>query len=193
MIRKIIKFVERPFIEILLIFVITCFAFVVYVTYQQASRMGANEPQRSIVMDIAADLQNGKNLKDYTAGYIDISNNMAPFVIIYDKYGKVVAGNGYLDNAVPQVPIGVLATSDNHKENSVTWQPKTGVRIASVTVRSGDYYIMGGRSLFVVENHIETLGKWIISIWAITIIMILFFYRLLKNYSKLKLKINTNI
>ena len=121
MIRKIIKFVERPFIEILLIFVITCFAFVVYVTYQQASRMGANEPQRSIVMDIAADLQNGKNLKDYTAGYIDISNNMAPFVIIYDKYGKVVAGNGYLDNAVPQVPIGVLATSDNHKENSVTW------------------------------------------------------------------------
>lgn len=39
----------------------------------------------------------------------------------------------------------------------MTWEPQSGVRIASVTVAAKDYYVLSGRSLTEVEkNESET-------------------------------------
>jgi hypothetical protein len=101
---------------------------------------------------------------------------MAPFIIIYDQYGEVVAGNGYLDNQIPKVPIGVLSATKNHQLNQVTWEPKSGVRIASVSRQEGNYYVLGGRSLEDTEHYIKWFGQWVLGIWVITLILIVTAY-----------------
>jgi hypothetical protein len=111
-----------------------------------------------------------------------MATNMAPFIIIYDKYGKVVAGNGYLNNSIPQVPIGVLAATEGHKINPVTWEPANKVRIASVSVQGGNnYYVLGGRSLFTVEAEIHSFTQWLFGIWAICLALIYASYRFMRR------------
>ena len=145
---------------------------------QQSWRQGANLPQDAMAHAVASDLLSGKKPSDVTQGYIDMSNNLAPFVIIYDQFGKVVSGNGYLDNSVPQVPIGVLAASKGGKTNKVTWQPNSTVRIASVSVQSGNYYVLGGRSLKDVEHKIAMMGRIILAAWAASLVLMVLVYKL---------------
>jgi len=90
---------------------VTVFAGVIYITMQQSWRMAADLPQQSMAADAARDVSQGRSPQEITVGYIDMSQSAAPFLIIYDQFGQVVAGNGYLDNEVPQVPIGVLSSS----------------------------------------------------------------------------------
>lgn len=164
-----------------LIVIATFVLAVILVVGQQAYRLGANEPQRSMAQDIVMELDRGRKPTELLNGQVDISGNMAPFIIIYDKYGKVVAGNGYLDGSIPQVPIGVLAASQGHKVNAVTWQPKDKVRIASVSVEANNYYVLGGRSLFVIEKKINSFMRWIAVLWLIKVIVLIALYKLFSN------------
>jgi hypothetical protein len=159
-----------------------------YIVVQQTLRLAANEPQGSMARDVGRDLSQGKKPSDLAQGYIDMSQNMAPFIIIYDQYGKVVAGNGYLDNQIPQVPIGVLSAAQGQKVNRVSWEPKNNVRIASVSVQGGDYYVLGGRSLENTEHQISSFGKWIIALWGIAIAFIAGVYHLSKPKTKHKIE-----
>ena len=51
------------------------------------------------------------------------------------------------------MPYGVLTNADNKPYHSVTWQPRAGVRIASVSTAARDYYVLSGRSLIEVEKN----------------------------------------
>lgn len=146
--------------------------------------MGADEPQISMAQDTAKLISSGKNPNELANGVIDMSNNMAPFIIIYDNFGKVIAGNGYLDSSIPQVPIGVLSAADNQKQNVVTWQPKKGVRIASVSVKVENYYVLSGRSLEKVENRINSFGKWLVLAWLVVIASLFALHRATKKKPK---------
>jgi hypothetical protein len=161
---------------------LTLTAGLLYVAVQQALRYEANNPQSSMAQDVARDLENNKKPSDLVNGYVDMATNMAPFIIIYDKYGKVVAGNGYLNNSIPQVPIGVLAATEGHKINAVTWQPDNKVRIASVSVQGGNnYYVLGGRSLFDVEAVTHSFTQWLVSLWILSLILIYTLYKLINH------------
>jgi preprotein translocase subunit SecG len=153
---------------------------VFYLGVQQALRLGANEPQSSMVNDIAAKLNEGRRPDSLVTSRVDMARDMAPFVIIYDTFGKVVKGNGYLDGNVPQVPIGILHASDKgtHK---VTWQPKPDVRIAAVSRKAGDNYVLGGRNLEVVENKISNVTAWLIALWLLSLVLLAVLYSLFRR------------
>ena len=78
--------------------------------------------------------------------------SLAPFVIIYDTSGKVVSGSGYLAGQIPSAPLGMLESAKGAEYHAITWEPETGVRIASVTVATDKYYVLSGRNLREVER-----------------------------------------
>jgi len=141
---------------------------VFYVAIQQALRLGANDPQISIAQDVAAALQQNRKPADMLTGRIEIPYNMAPFVIIYDNMGNVVAGDGYVDGDIPIMPFGVLQRTSEGTVHTVTWEPKPGVRIASVSTRAGNYYVVSGRSLLVVEDHIASVTTYAGMVWLLS-------------------------
>jgi hypothetical protein len=124
-----------------------------YGVVQQAQRHAANSPQIQIAEDTAAALNKGTKPAALAAGKVSLNASLAPFTIIYDKSGRIVAGNGYLDGRVPSVPYGVLRAANNQAYHFVTWQPQDGVRIAAVTVVADNYYALSGRSLKEVEAN----------------------------------------
>jgi hypothetical protein len=86
-------------------------------------------------------------------GAVDASVSLAPFVVVYDASGSALASNARLDGALPTPPIGVLKAASASGHNAVTWQPRPGVRIASVTVPWSGGTVMAGRSLRIVEER----------------------------------------
>lgn len=131
---------------------IVCFG-TMAVAVQTAQRTAANNPQMQIAEDAANALNQGTNPKDFVSGKVDFASSLAPFVVIYDKTGQPVAGNGYLNGHLPQVPHGVLTASDGKDFNAVTWQPQPNVRVAAVSTSAHNYYVLSGRSLKEVERE----------------------------------------
>ncbi len=125
----------------------------IYGVVQQSQRRGANYPQIQIAEDTAVELDGGTMPSSLVQGRVDMARSLAPFVIVYDKSGKAVTGSGYLDGKVAQVPIGVLQHARGKNYNFVTWQPKSGVRIAAVSASAQKYYVLSGRSLTEVEKN----------------------------------------
>lgn len=148
---------------------------ILYVFVQQSLRLGANSPQSGMAGDAAFALDSGQKPSDLVQGKFDLGGN-TPFIIIYDKEGRVVAGNGYLGGEVPQVPIGVLKATDNGSDNKVTWQAAPLIRIAAVVVPANDYYVLGGRSLFSTEDRIDAFGRLALISWALTMVSIYMVY-----------------
>lgn len=130
-----------------------------YGVVQQAERTGANFPQIQLSEDIAADLNAGAQPTSFTAGRTDVAASLAPFVIIYDRSGRVVSGSGYLDGQIPVAPLGMLENARGQDYHAITWQPANDVRIASVTVAANKYYVLSGRNLREVEKE-ESWTLW---------------------------------
>ena len=84
---------------------------------------------------------------------VDVAVSLAPFVAIYDPSGNVLATDGRLDGHDPVPPLGVLAAAREDPPNKVTWEPRTGVRVATVTVPWLGGTILAGRSLREVERQ----------------------------------------
>ncbi|HSW77377.1 MAG TPA: hypothetical protein VLG36_01090 [Candidatus Chromulinivoraceae bacterium] len=130
----------------------------IYGVLQQAQRSGANLPQIQLAEDIAVAINKGAHPSSVLTAPVDMNASLAPFIIVYDKSGRVVDGSGLLDSSIPTIPKGVLTAADGQVYNAVTWQPKSGVRIAAIAVRADNYYVVSGRSLAEVEkNETKTL------------------------------------
>ena len=78
---------------------------------------------------------------------------MRPFVVVFDAAGSVVATDGELDGHDPVPPRGVLEAARAGAPNVVTWQPRSGVRVATVTTRWQGGTVLAGRSLREVERR----------------------------------------
>jgi hypothetical protein len=154
--------------------IITILFGTMYVLVQQSLRLSANDPQIQMAEDAATQLNHGARPAPLIGGRVDISTSLAPFILIYDKSGKVAAGSGYLNGAIPALPHGVLTSAKGNSYNAVTWQPKPGIRIASVTVAADNYYVLSGRSLRETESRESTLTKlaaagWLAALCVLTI------------------------
>lgn len=126
-----------------------------YGLVQQLGRMQANDTP-SLLATQAAKVVNAYGVQGVTAQPTDIANNPVPFVIIYDKNGKAVAGSGYLNKKLAVIPKNVLTVA-NSGMHTVTWEPKDGVRIATVIVSTKNNYVLGGQSLKYTESHADKL------------------------------------
>ena len=130
-----------------------------YGVVQQMQRNYANFPQLQLAQDAAAALNTGAQKLSVTQGKVEMTTSLASFVNVYNRDGAVVAGSGLVNGEVPIPPVGMLKAADNKDYSAVTYQPKAGVRIASVVVSSEKYYVMSGRSLkFVEQNETNSLN-----------------------------------
>lgn len=125
----------------------------IFVAVQQVERANANWPQIQQAEDGAVLLNKNQPPRIFSGTYVDLSKSLATFTNVYDLDGKPVTGEGYLNGSLATVPKGVLTAADDSDYHTVTWEPKSGVRLASVVVRSNKYYVLSGRSLQEVEKN----------------------------------------
>ena len=105
----------------------------VYVVGQQNLRTGANDPAQ-LADGAVARLDAGAALRTWC--------RPAPWTWpepggLHDRdngSGAVLAGNAVLDGVPPAIPTGIFETARGGVTDTVTWQPRSGVRIAQATV-----------------------------------------------------------
>lgn len=124
----------------------------VYASTQQDLRSGANDPQIQMANDAASALDAGAAPSTLvTVSRVNVARSLAPFLVIFDSSGKVLATDGQLDGHDPIPPAGVLTSAATNPPDIVTWQPVNGVRIAAVVVPWHGGTVLAGRSLAQVE------------------------------------------
>jgi len=149
----------------------TALSGLVYVAVQQDLRIGANDPQEQLAEDAAIRLEAGASPVGVVAATtVDIATSLAPFVVVYDVNGTVLATDGQLDGSPPVIPIGVLDSARETGHDAVTWQPRAGVRFATVTVPWSGGTVMAGRSLRLVEERESTILLLVGAAWVATLV-----------------------
>jgi hypothetical protein len=136
---------------------------------QNVLRSGANDPQLQLAEDAAARMRQGITSTDPRVESVDIAASLAPFLIVYDRQGRVVSSSGQLNGQTPTLPEGVLTSMSVGGEKQVTWQPQAGVRVAAVVVATEQGYTVSGRSLREVEGRISELQRLILTAWVLSL------------------------
>lgn len=143
----------------------------VYTAVQQDLRMGANDPQLQLAEDAAQALDAGAPPASLVGSpKVDVASSLAPFVAIFDTSGAVLATDGRLDGHDPVPPLGVLDAARADPPNKVTWQPREGVRIASVTVPWSGGTVLAGRSLREVERQEDDILLIAAAAWLVMLV-----------------------
>jgi hypothetical protein len=157
--------------------VLTLAGGVTAVTMQQMLRRGADQPQVDMADRYAGEIGLGEAPGDVVPpGYVDLERSLQPFVIFYDDYGRPGTGTGYIDQSLPVLPSGVLEFVRSHGSENVTWQPRPGIRIASVikhVTGKGSGFILAGRSLRTVEEQESLLRRMFIGGWIGLMLLLL--------------------
>jgi len=139
---------------------------------QQILRSDANDPQMQLAEDAAARLQAGASPAEVIpAGETDIASSLAPWVIVYGPDRKPHAGSARLDGQLADYPVSVFdnAAPGSHS-HAVTWQPRSGVRAASVVVGFKGGWVVAGRSLRLVEEREDLVGQLAIAGWLASLV-----------------------
>ena len=135
--------------------VTTALCGLVYLTVQQSLRQTANDPQIQMAEDAAASLARGDAPEAVLPhSHVDIARSLAPFMVVFDADGVVLAESGLLRGQRLHLPDGVLENVRRHGESRLTLQPAPDVRIASVIAEFGGPstgFVLAGRSLREVE------------------------------------------
>jgi hypothetical protein len=145
----------------------------VYLAVQQSLRQGANDPQVQMAEDAAAALAAGGTPESVLpAAQVEISNSLAPFMVIYNDTGEPLVSSGLLHGAMPLLPAGVFAYTLQNSEDRVSWQPEPGIRVAAVVVAYGGAqpgFVLAGRSLREVEKRESQVRQMTGIAWLITL------------------------
>lgn len=175
------KIISRAlYIWLVLAVITTLMCGLVYVAVQQSFRQSANDPQIQLSQDAASLLNTGVTPEaikfpqlSVSDDVVNLQESLAPFFLIADENGKTVAGNGFLNGELPDLPIGVYDFVKNHGEDRVTWQPQADVREAAVVTsyKNGDKsgYVVVGRSLREVEARESQLRQEVLLAWFVAV------------------------
>ncbi len=168
------RWVKKYFKPIVYIAVLTIIFGTIYGIGQFVLRSTANDPQIHMAQDAAAKLDKNDDPASVLTPNVDVGKSLAPFTMVYDKQGKLVASSVY-DGSTPliAVPVGVLKSA-NSGYHAITWQPDFNTHIASVSVSAKNYYVLSGRSLTEVESREDMVMKlsalgWVLSVAALAI------------------------
>lgn len=167
--RRLIRRALAFFLPVAVLAVLCCG--LVYTAVQQDLRLGANSPQLQMAEDAARALDGGAQPPSLVgSSKVDVAMSLAPFVVIYDRAGAVLATDGQLDGHDPVAPPGVLDAARQDPPNKVTWEPRDGVRIASVTVPWSGGTVLAGRSLREVERREDTI--FLLAVAAVLVMLV---------------------
>ena len=131
--------------------VLTLACGLIYTAVQQNYRQSANDPQIQMVEDTILALTHGAAASSLIGNSVDPSLRLAPFVIIYDDSGKVVASGAQINGQIPNLPAGVFDDVRVTGKKMFTWQTKDGTRMAVVMDHYSNGFVLSGRSLREVE------------------------------------------
>jgi hypothetical protein len=134
---------------------VTLMAGLIYLIDQQQIRLEGNNPQVQMAEDAAAALSAGKTGNALlSTEKVEISQSLAPYLMVYDAGGNQLVGNAVLHGAVPSIPPGIFDSVRKNGEDRVTWQPEVGVRQAAVIVPvngGAGGFVLAGRSMRELE------------------------------------------
>jgi len=143
----------------------------VYVTGQQVLRLGGYEPQIQMAQDAASQLSAGAQLASVApTRTLDVGASLAPFTIIYDDTGSVLAATGQLHGQPPSLPGGVLDNVRQHGEDRISWQPEAGTRYAAAVERVAGTqpgFVLVARSLRETEQRISVIQTLALAGWLV--------------------------
>jgi len=146
----------------------------------QVVRMQANDPQVEIAEGVSEALNQGQDPQAFgSLNPTDISKSLSPFVIVLDQEGKIISGTAVLDGQAPIPPKELLEASKLTGERRVTWEPKSGVRIASVIKpysftqddQNFSGFVLAGKSLREANARQQNLLQIAGLAWAIGLVV----------------------
>lgn len=150
---------------------ISAFCLLVYAAVQQAYRQSADDPQIQMANDAVTALSNGHSADSLApAAKVSVANSLAPFLIIYDTNGNELASSAVLDGQTPALPDGVLDSTKQLGENRISWQPRQGVRIATVIVTYKDGFVLAGRNMREVEQREAQVSTFAGITWVLAML-----------------------
>lgn len=193
------QLLQRPLVfhTLALAVILTLLGGAASVTMQQMLRRGANQPQLDMVDWYAGEITAGEDPGNVIPpGYVDAERSLQPFVIFYDDQGKPGPGTGYLDQVLPAPPSGVFDFVRKQGKENVTWQPRPGVRLASVIKRVNGKkagFVLAARSLTLVEEQETLLWRITIGGWITVMLLLLGGASLLNRAQRPKSTNITNI
>jgi hypothetical protein len=154
-----------------IVIVTTAVCGLVYVSVQQALRQSANDPQIQMAEDAADAIVAGASAESVLPpNRIDVARSLAPFTVVFNENGQVVAASGLLHHQPIQVPAGVLDNVRLHGESRLTLQPESGVRIAGIIVKyDGDHsgFVLAGRSMRELESRSAQTRVFVAIAWIV--------------------------
>jgi hypothetical protein len=165
------------FTHLLAAALVTIIFLLVYTDVQQSYRMQANDPQIQMAEDISGRLASGTPLTSILKpDSIDLGQSSSLFVEIYDAQGKLVSSTASLHGHFPEMPAGVLESARKNREDRITWEPRHGIRLASIICYSENplaSFVVVGRSLKETEVRIANIGDLTLICWLLCIALIL--------------------
>lgn len=147
---------------------ISAFCLLIYAAVQQSYRQNADDPQVQMANDAAEALADGHSAETLVPSVkVSIDKSLAPFLIVYDASGKELASSALLDGQTPALPDGVLDSTKQTGENRVSWQPRDGVRIATVIVSYKDGFVLAGRNMREAEQRESQMSAFAGLTWIL--------------------------
>ena len=167
-----IKLLSHPHVRIWLamVGVATLVLGASYAMVQQSTRLSADDLPLTTAQVAKQELQSGSNAADVVPTLkTDVKNDTSVFMIVTDNSKHVIASSAVLNGHTPLPPNGVFSFTSTHGTDHFTWEPQSGVRLATRVEKYGkspdDGFIITGQSLKPYENRIETYTALAIAAW----------------------------
>lgn len=144
----------------------------IYVVTQQLDRSQANDTPLRLASQVATELREGQTTTIDAQPHVDLSRSLAAFVNIQNSQGVATDGSGYLRGKLVSLPTGVLQAAAKEGQDDVTWQPSSGLRFATVTIKVGSQFVSAGQLLAPSEDRDGTFRLLIGTGWLIAMLVI---------------------
>jgi len=150
--------------------VVTGGAGMVYEVAQQVERQGANDSLVALAEEAGRRLNAGAAATAVIPETrVEAAESLDPLVMVFDEQGHQLASSGTLAGGPLDYPQGVLSAARHGGEQAPTWQPRPGLRFASVALHHPKGFVVAARSLRLVESRIDELGQFVLAMWLATI------------------------
>jgi len=137
---------------------------------QQVIRTGADDPQVQMSEDAARLLNTGAPPDTVIpAQTADIGRSLAPYLMVFDRTGQLLASSAQLHGRAPAFPESVFSSVTGGRADKISWQPEAGVRSAVVVQRWNGGYVVAGRSLRREEDRIDSLLRLVVAGWLVAL------------------------
>lgn len=141
-----------------------------YAMVQQATRLSADDLPLTTAQVAKQELESGSNAKDVVPSLkTDLKSDTSVFTIITDDSKHVLASSATLNGQTPLPPNGVFSYTSGHGSDHFTWEPQSGVRVATRVVTYGKDpdggFIITGQSLNQYEDRIAAFTYIAVAAW----------------------------